>query len=327
MNDRMITSRDEEWPTPLNELGCLEPIQKLYLRGLPLAVGDRTVAIVGARYPTAAGVEAARNLARGLAEAEFEIVSGLAVGIDAVAHKAALDAGGYTVAVLGCGLDVDYPRRNLSLKADIAERGTIVTEYPEGTPPNPGNFPRRNRIVAALAKGVIFVEGGLKSGGRITVTHALDANRYVFAVPGSLRNPMAAGPNEVIRSGNAALITEVQHVFEELEPSLVWDGPPELGLDRRPPALESGEAELLAFLDDTANSIDSICSALSLAPGEAALALARLEIRGFAYRRAGGYVISEAGARARRMLAQDHVAEGDPGGQTFPPATYLGSEK
>lgn len=312
MNDRVITPRDKEWPQPLNEIGCLEPIEKLYVRGLPLTVGDRTVAIVGARRPTAAGVEAARGFARALAEAGFEIVSGLAVGIDAVAHKAALDAGGYTVAVLGCGLDVEYPKRNLALKSDIAKRGTIVTEYPVGTPPHPGNFPNRNRIVAALSRAVVFVEGGLKSGGRITVSHALDADRYVFAVPGSIRNPMAAGPNEIIRTSNGALVTEVRHVFQELEPSLVWDGPPLTGLDRTPPTLEPGEEEVIGYLDDTPNQVDSICSALDMAAGEVALALARLEIRGFAVRLAGGYAISEGGARARKLLSADRPGPEQP---------------
>ena len=299
MNDRVITPRDDEWPSQLNELGPARPPKQLFVRGLPLQADRRTIAVVGARYPTAAGLEAAQRLSRGLVEAGFAIVSGMALGIDAAAHGAALEAGGYTVAVLGCGLDVDYPVRNAPLKKRIAQNGTLVTEYPDGSPPAAFHFPERNRIVAGLAAGILFVEGGKRSGGRITARAALDANRAVFAVPGSIRNPMAAGPNELIRVSQAALVTEVKHICDELEPGLVWDAPVNLGPTRSAVVLDELEARVLRFLDDAPLGADLICSRLQLKPGGAAVSLSRLEIRGLVAKRRNGYELTSTGARVR----------------------------
>ena len=306
MNDRVITPSHEEWPGlgRLDALGPARP-EQLFVEGRALEVGKRTVAIVGSRQPTAAGIAAAETFARGLAEAGFGVVSGLAVGIDSVAHRAALDAGGYTIAVLGCGLDVDYPARNKALKKRIRESGTIVTEYAPGVEPTPFHFPQRNRIIAALAEGVLYVEGGERSGGLITARAALDLQRSVFAVPGSIRNPLSAGPNELIRIGEAALVTEVKHVCDDIEPGLVWDAAPSLGAVRANVVLEESEARVLTFLDDKPVSADSICQELAMRAGEAALALSRLEIRGFVVRRPAGYEISDAGGRARRRLVVD----------------------
>jgi DNA processing protein len=303
MNDRVITPSDSEWPAPLGELGPARPVEQLFVRGLPLAADDRTIAVVGARHPTAAGVEAAERLTRGLVEAGFSIASGLAVGIDAVAHKAALAAGGYTIAVLGCGLDVDYPARNSGLRKRIEAAGTIVSEYPEGSPPAPFHFPERNRIIAGLSAGVLYVEGAERSGGRITARIALDANRAVFAVPGSIRNPLACGPNELIRTSQAALVTHVKHICDELEPGRVWDGPVELGPVHAPVVLEDSETSVLCFLDDAPSEIDLLTAALGMSPGEVAMALSRLEIRGFARRRRNGYELTDSGARVRKAMA------------------------
>jgi DNA processing protein len=306
MNTRMITPADAEWPSTLNELGPERPPEALFLAGLPLAVEGRPVAVVGARRPTIAGVEAAERIAGGLAEAGFTIISGLAIGIDAVTHEAALRAGGYTVAVLGCGLDLGYPRRNLELKSRIEKRGTLVTEYPAGTPPLARHFPQRNRIIAGLAAGVVYVEGGAKSGGRITARLALEANRAVFAVPGSIRNPLAEGPNELIRTCQATLVGDVRHVLEELAPSLVWEEPVDLGVGPKEIILEESEARVLCFLDDTPVTPDRICAQLDLSAGAVALAAARLEVRGLIVRRAHGYMISTAGSRARAAYMAQH---------------------
>ena len=302
MNDRVITPGDDEWPARLDQLGDASPKQ-LFVRGQRIDAPERTIGIVGARYPTVAGLEAAERFATGLTEAGFTIVSGLALGIDAAAHRACLNAGGYTIAVLGCGLDIDYPVRNQGLKKRISEVGTVVTEYPEGTAPDAFRFPKRNRIIAGLAKAVLYVEGGKQSGGLITAHAALDLNRFVFAVPGSFRNPLAAGPNELIRTGEAALVTDVKQVLDELEPDLVWDNAPRIGRFERAVVLEDLEARVLGFLDDRPASVDAICSSLGIKPGEAALALARLEIRSFATRRRSGYELAEAGARARAAIS------------------------
>ena len=319
MTDRMITPADAEWPPLFAALGDAAP-ERLYLSGLPLFAGERTVAIVGARRPTAAGLAAAERFAQGLAEGGFDVVSGLAVGIDAAAHRAALAAGGYTVAVLGCGLDWDYPARNSALRKKIVEAGTVVTEYPPGTPPDAFHFPKRNRIIAGLAKGgVLYVEGRERSGGLITAHAALDIGRTVYAIPGSIRNPLAAGPNELIRTGQAALVTEVKHICDEIEPGLVWCEPPSLGIHRSPVVLEGAEEAVLRFLDDRPVSADALCNRLSLKPGQVALALSRLEIRGFVFRRSGGYEITDAGGRVRSGLADDDAEVTEEDARVSPP--------
>jgi DNA processing protein len=301
MSRRTIEPGDAEWPVQVNELGPCAPPQRLHLAGARLDAGSQTVAIVGSRRPTAAGVEAARRLAGGLADADFGIVSGLAVGIDTAAHKAAISAGGYTIAVLGCGLDVEYPRCNSALRREIAATGTLVTEYADGTPPLARNFPDRNRIIAGLSAAVVFVEGGERSGGLITARRALDANRYVFAVPGSMRNSMAIGPNELIRTSQASLVTDVWHICEELAPGLVWKR--QDGSGNAPAgAVEESEQRVLDYLDDAPVGIEAICNMLGMSLGAVSLAVSRLEVRGYVSRRIGGYEITSAGSRLRERL-------------------------
>lgn len=244
-------------------------------------------------------------LVTGLVEAGFGIVSGLAAGIDAAAHQAALDAGGYTIGVLGFGLDVEYPRRNRKLKARIAVEGTLVTEFEPGTQARAAHFPQRNRIIAGLAEATLVVEGAMRSGALITARCALDANRTVFAVPGSFRNVMAVGSNELIRTSQAALVTEVSHIFEELAPRLAFQGPPSLGLGERTIELDEREERVLSLLDDVGVTPDRICAELLTDPGTVALALSRLEVRGLALRRGSGYQITTAGARARAAAVSE----------------------
>lgn len=300
---RTVTPRDEEWPSQLDELGPEGIPRRLYFCGRPLPATEKVVAIVGTRRPTVAGVEIAESLAKGLAEAGFTVVSGLALGIDAAAHRAALEAGGSTVAVVGCGLDVNYPKHNEALRRKLDELGTVVSEHPPGTRPLPRHFPLRNRIIAGLSKGVVVVEGGPKSGAIITARIALDVDRHVFAVPGSARNALAAGPNELIRTSQAALVTSVEHVFQELAPGEVWDGPPD-PMHGRAPALEQEETCVLFALDDMPVSIGRVAEVADVPAGAATLALARLEVRGYARRRGAGYEISGAGARVRGLLAR-----------------------
>jgi DNA processing protein len=302
---RIVTPLDSEWPSQLNELGPHVPPERLYVAGRQLALGRKSMAVVGSRRPTAAGIDAARRITQGLVEAGFAIVSGLAVGIDAVAHKTALEAGAYTVAVLGCGLDIDYPLRNKSLRQGIAECGTLVTEFEPSTQPLAHNFPRRNRIIAGLATGVVFVEGGAKSGGRITARCALDANRVVFAVPGSIRNPLAEGPNELIRTSQAALVTDVSHIFDDLAADLVPNvAPAGSGASGAEVTLSEIELSILGYLDDVPSPVDLVAVEMELPAGQVALALSGLELRGLAGRHPVGYFISSQGARVRAALAR-----------------------
>lgn len=303
MNGRHITRADAEWPARLDEPYRETSLRQLFVQGATLAPAGRAVGVVGSRRPTAAGLQMTREIGRGLAEAGLPVVSGLAMGIDAAAHQAALDAGGYTIAVLGCGLDVDYPQRNRKLRRLIEKCGTLVTEYAPGTPPEPRNFPARNRIIASLSEAVVFVEGTDRSGGIITARFALDRNRHVFAVPGSVRNPLAAGPNELIRAGQATLVTHVQQILEDIVPGLVWDDV--CGTPIGQPMANPTERAVLLFLDDAPTVLDQVCSGLGLSFGEVAIALAALEARSLVVKRRGGYEITEAGARMRRRLPID----------------------
>lgn len=298
MNPRTIRRGDDEWPILLNELGPLRPVPHLHAEGRRIP-NVPLIAVVGSRRPTVAGLDATSALVTGLVEAGFGIVSGMATGIDAAAHSAALDANGYTVAVLGFGLDVVFPRRNARLKQRILESGTLVTEFEQGTQPLAAHFPQRNRIIAGLARGTLVVEGALRSGALITARCALDANRAVFAVPGSFRNPMAAGSNELIRRSEAVLVTEVAHIFDELVPDLAWNDVPPRTLEPTAVELTPIEAHILALLDDAPASPDRICTELATDVGTVALALSRLEVRALVLRRGGGYEITTAGARAR----------------------------
>ena len=306
MRTRELRHGRPGWPALLDELGPARRPERLFVQGREIP--DRPlIAVVGARRPTVAGLDAARVLTTGLVEAGYGIVSGLATGIDAAAHEAALAAGGYTIAVLGFGLDVTYPRRNARLKERIAADGTLVTEYEPGIQPRALHFPQRNRIIAGLAEATLVVEGGVKSGALITARYALDANRSVFAVPGSFRNPMSAGSNELIRRSEAVLVTEVSHIFDELAPRIVWSELPRRSLEPRAVELEGDEEVILGLLDDAPTTPDRVCRELCLEVGAVALALSRLEVRGLIMKRGNGYEITTSGARARAARPNDHV--------------------
>ena len=287
-----LSPGDSGWPPGLDDLA--DRPDPLFVRGESLDPAAHHIAIVGTRRPTLAGLEVAGRLARGLAEGGFVVVSGLAVGIDAAAHKGALDAGGTTVAVIGCGLDIDYPKRNRALRRRIEEHGTVVSEYEQGQQPMPFNFIHRNRIVAALADATIVVEGAINSGALITARRAHDLNRSVFAVPGSLRNPMAAGPNHLIKTAQASLVTSFKDVCDELAPRLVWEAQAKGAMP-----VSEDEAAVLAALDDAPAVPDKLASAIDIPRGRIALALSRLEVRGWALRTHAGYALSESGARHR----------------------------
>lgn len=298
---RTLTPSSAEWPAQLDELGPHETPRELHAVGCPIDQEAVRIAVVGPRRPSAAGLEIAREISLGLAQAGCVVVSGLAVGIDAAAHKAALDARGQTIAVVGCGLDVNYPIRNERLRRMIEASGTAISEYPMGTAPLAHHFPHRNRLVAGLAAAVVVVEGTMSSGALITARLGLDANRAIFAVPGSIRNPLSEGPNELIRTCQAQLITGVDHIFEDLAPNIVWRDRVD-PVRPQPPTLEAAEADVLVALDDVPVSNDSIVALLGRSRGEVSLALARLEVRGLLRRRGTGYEISDAGVRARAAL-------------------------
>jgi DNA processing protein len=216
-----ITVTAPQWPGYPEVFGELEaPPPLLYMRGTWHEADARAVAIVGTRSPTAYGREAARVFARELAFAGHTVVSGLALGIDAVAHHGALQAGGRTIAVIGCGLDIDYPIENRDIRARIeaseGAQGIVMSEFPPGTQAWPSHFPRRNRLISALARAVVVVEAGGKSGALLTADHARAQKRLLFAVPGPVFSTMSAGTNALLGQG-ARLASRAADVIEMLE--------------------------------------------------------------------------------------------------------------
>ena len=196
---RIVSHRSPEYPAPLRTLS--QPPPFLFLEGGWLPEDRRALAVVGTRYPSGYGRRMARDLSMGMAESGFTVVSGLARGIDTLAHEAALDAGGRTAAVLGSGLDWIYPGENIHLARRIARQGFLLSEFPMGTAPQAHHFPRRNRLLSALGLGTLVVEAGNDSGALITAGFALEQGREIFAVPGAIYNPGARGPHKLIQEG------------------------------------------------------------------------------------------------------------------------------
>lgn len=241
----VLVESDARYPDRLRELHDPPPV--LFARGRLELLEEPALAIVGARRPTAYGRDAARVLAYGVARSGLVVVSGAARGIDGVAHEAALDAGGGTIGVLGCGIDVVYPREHIQLQERMANQGLLLSEFAPGEPPKQYHFPRRNRIIAALAQGVLVVEASNRSGSLITVNHATDLGREVLAVPGPIGRELSAGTNELIRDG-AAVVLGVEDILATLGISAPKVLTPERAMPEQATSerdmLEHGELEL-----------------------------------------------------------------------------------
>lgn len=280
-----LTSDDAEYPSAFRSLP--DPPVVLYALGDVHLLNDPGVGIVGTRTPTDYGCRTAAGLSRELTRAGYTIVSGMARGIDAVAQAAALDAGGATVGVLGHGVDRVYPPDNRQLFARVRERGLLISELPPGEEPVAGNFPRRNRLIAALSAGVLVVEMGEKSGARHTVDYALELGREVFAVPGPIGSPSSVGTNQLLKDG-ARLVTSARDILEELQgvglpprPSSSQPSAADPDLPSRvPPAdLAPDEARVFAQLDEEPRHVDELAAAAGLATSAALTALLGLELR------------------------------------------------
>jgi DNA processing protein len=213
----LVTIQDEEYPARLREI--FDPPLTLYYRGDPELMRGLGLAIVGSRRPTAYGRAVTQRLANDLVACGLAVISGMARGIDSAAHQGALDAGGKTVAVLGSGIDVIYPSENKKLYEQIATKGLLLSEFPLGSFPAPQNFPIRNRVISGLSLGVLVVEAAQYSGSLITARLAMEQNREVFAVPGSVTNKNSWGPHILIKQG-AKLVQDWQDVVEELSPDV-----------------------------------------------------------------------------------------------------------
>ncbi|MEY3759513.1 MAG: DNA-protecting protein DprA [Pseudomonadota bacterium] len=212
-NNAVITFNDANYPAQLKEIADPPPL--LFVRGNADLLSHPQIAIVGSRNPSSLGEETAFNFAKTLSRHGFVITSGLALGIDAASHRGALNAKGYTVAVTGTGLDRVYPARHKDLATEIVNTGVMISEFPPGTTAKANHFPRRNRIISGLCQGLLVVEAAKQSGSLITARMALEQNREVFAIPGSIHNPLARGCNALIRQG-AKLVETTQDILEEL---------------------------------------------------------------------------------------------------------------
>ncbi|HET7705804.1 MAG TPA: DNA-processing protein DprA [Thermoanaerobaculia bacterium] len=282
-----ITLTDPDYPALLKEI--IDPPLALHFRGDRALLTSPCVAIVGSRRASPYGINAARHLARQLVEAGLTIVSGLALGIDAAAHEAALDGGGRTIAVLGTGVDLTYPRSNAKLFRRIETEGLIVSEFGPGTPPLPENFPVRNRVISGLSLGAVIVEATGRSGSLITARMAAEQGREVFAVPGSIFCAGTEGTHRLIQYG-AKLVHDAGDVLEEL--------PGEFRMKTIEPKKPPAELrDVLAVLSrEEASHIDSIAQRLSCAPGAVAESLLQLELGGWVRALPGGRYVRTPGS-------------------------------
>ncbi len=285
--NRILLWHHAEYPPLLRQLP--DPPMLLFVRGDAGLLGSPQLAIVGSRNPTTGGAETAQAFAHHLAGSGITVTSGMALGIDGAAHRGALAAGGHTIAVAGTGLDRVYPARHRQLAHQISEHGALVSEFPPGTPALPEHFPRRNRVISGLSLGTLVVEAALRSGSLITARLAAEQSREVFAIPGSIHNPLARGCHALIRQG-AKLVETAADVLEELLPQL------HLALEERPAPAEttgtrSGDAarrEVLDCLGYDPVSVDLLVERTGLTPEGVSSILLELELEGQVTSAAGG---------------------------------------
>ncbi len=267
----IVTLADAEYPKALLEIA--DPPCLLYVRGNPGLLGKRGLAVVGSRNATPQGVQTAENFAKALAGKGLAIISGLALGIDAAAHRGALAAGGETIAVIGTGADRLYPARNRELALAIAEHGAIVSEFPLGTPAIAANFPRRNRIISGLSRGVLVVEAAPESGSLITARLAAEQGREVFAIPGSIHSPVARGCHKLIKQG-AKLVETAQDILEE------FGNYPEASDIGSSTLLAGEENAVLGALGHDPCNLDDLAERTGLAADQLLTELLTLELAG-----------------------------------------------
>jgi DNA processing protein len=267
----IVTLADEGYPRSLLEIPDPPPL--LFARGRPELLARPALAVVGSRNATQQGEANAEAFAKALSDAGLAIVSGLALGIDAAAHRGGLAGAGSTIAVLGTGIDVLYPARNAGLAERIAQQGLIISEFALGTAPAAHHFPRRNRLISGLARGCLVVEAALASGSLITARAAADQGRDVFAIPGSIHSPLAKGCHALIKSG-AKLVESAEDVLAELNgfrPSAF------ASTQQSAPSVENG---LLAHMGHDPVDVDLLCARAGLSPDQVSAELLRLELDG-----------------------------------------------
>ncbi len=294
---QVLTWEDAAYPKQLIEIDQPPPV--LYLRGDLQPDDDWAVAVVGTRRITAYGRQVAQEISSFLANNGITVISGLARGVDSVAHKSALDAGGRSIAVLGNGVDLIYPPEHKRLADAMIQHGALISDYPPGTPPDSVNFPPRNRIISGLARAVVIVEAGERSGALITANFAAEQGRDVFAVPGNINAPQSKGTNRLIQQGANPLL-EPQEILETLNLTQVV----EYRAARATLPIDPMEARLLGTIGQEPRHIDDICRQTDLPIDQVSATLALMELKGMV-RQVGGmnYV-------AVREIQADYSVEG-----------------
>ena len=270
---RVVTWDEDEYPRRLKEINQSPPV--LFIKGSINVEDDWAVAVVGTRRVTPYGRQVADELGRFLAQNGVTVISGLARGVDAIAHHAALEAGGRTIAVLGSGVDVIYPPEHRKLATEIIQQGALVSDYPVGTQPDGVNFPPRNRIISGLSLATVVVEAGEKSGALITAEFAVDQGKDVFAVPGSILNAQSEGTNRLIEQGARPLLK-----FGEILETLQLEQIPEKQLTRKLNPMTSLEQTLFSQLTSDPTHIDQLCEKTGLSITDVSATLTMMELKG-----------------------------------------------
>jgi len=281
--NHLLTLADADYPQSL--LTSDDPPVLLYAKGNIASLNRPMLAVVGSRNATTQGLRDAEAFATALGDAGLTIVSGLALGIDAAAHRGALPTAAGTVAVIGTGADRLYPARNEALARAVIENGVVLSEFPLGTPPLAANFPRRNRIIAGLGLGCLVVEAALRSGSLITARLAAESGREVFAIPGSIHSPLSRGCHQLIRQG-AKLVESAQDILEELRWESSANANVAPGLTSAVPT--DSEEQVLAVLGDTPCALDTLSARSGLTPAELLAMLLPMELAGRVAQLPGG---------------------------------------
>lgn len=290
-HQHIITYKDAAYPALLRQIP--DPPLILYIKGQVERLLLPYLAIVGSRKPTPVGLDTAYAFGLACGEIGLGVVSGLALGIDGAAHRGVLAREGSTLAVLGCGVDVVYPRQHKKLTTDIEEKGALVSEFSPNTPPLALNFPRRNRIISGMSVGVLIVEAALQSGSLITARFAMEQGREVFAIPGSIYNHLARGNHQLIRQG-AKLVESIQDITEELASTVDFltktrQDVLQIRSNSSSPRLSPQQQQLWHTLDDAPSSLEQLLARSQLTSAEILRELIHLELHGYVQRVAGGY--------------------------------------
>lgn len=287
LNGNIISIKDPVYPESLKQI--YDPPALLYMLGSVEESDHDSIAIVGTRNPTEYGKTVTEDICTGLVRSGFTIVSGLARGIDTVAHTTALQCKGRTIAVIGCGVDIIYPQDNVNISLRIRESGAILSEYHIGTKPEAGNFPKRNRIISGMTLGTVIIESSRTGGAMITASYALDQNREIFAVPGPVHENRSSGTNTLIQRGHAKLIQSYEDIIEEIVSRLRYIQPEIAAAEslQPPPDMNMFEEKIFNVLSSQPLHIDDLAHKAELSTSDTLVHLLSLEFKGAVRQLAG----------------------------------------